>query len=91
MLKDIPITKNTYEKQGSKWVLTETENKKVTEEYIDNIISAKKFFQNLGGYEKHEKNYTNYGFRIIRVISINPSRDIKIVYEFDFDDKNIHI
>jgi len=85
MLKEIPLTRIEYDKQGSKWIPVLTTNKIVTEEYVNNIIMAKKFFSGLGGYERHEKDYTSYGFRVVRVISIRPDKQKKVVYEFDFD------
>ena len=85
MIKAIPIVVSYYEKQGSKWVLTEKQNKVVNEEYVNNIITARKFFTGLGGYERQEKNYTKYGFRVIRVVGISPMKDKKVIYEFDFD------
>lgn len=85
MLTKIKTTITRYEKQGKKWVETEKEQHFDNEQYVRNVIDARKFFANLGGYERHDKGYTRYGYRVIRVTSISPDRELKSVYEFDFD------
>lgn len=85
MLTKIKTTITRYEKQGKKWVETEKEQHFNNEQYVRNVIDARKFFTNLGGYERHDKGYTKYGYRVIRVTSISPDRELKSVYEFDFD------
>lgn len=85
MLTKIKTTITRYEKQGKKWVKMEEEQHFYNEQYVINVIGAKKFFTNLGGYERQDKGYTKYGYRVIRVTSISPNREFKSVYEFDFD------
>ena len=85
MIKNIKLVKKSYVKEGNKWNLIETETNNVDEKVYTNIIDSKRFFVALGGHERHEKNYTKYGYRVIRVNSISPAKNKKSVYEFDFE------
>lgn len=85
MIQNIKCIKKEYKKTGSRWQLVRDSEKFISEEFYNNIIGAKKFFTNLGGYEKHIKNSTKYGYKVGRVISINPARDYKSDYFFDFE------
>ena len=76
------IFKISYNKKGSKWIEIEREEETITKKFANNVVNAKKFFVNLGGYERHEKSYTTYGYVITRVNSISPDRQQKSVYEF---------
>ena len=76
------MTKTEFKKVGSKWVETNKEEEKITEEYYNNIVGAKNFMKNLGGYERHEKNYTYIGYIVTRINSISPDRKNKSLYEF---------
>ena len=76
------MTKTEFKKVGSKWVEANKEEKEITEEYYNNIVNAKSFMQNLGGYERHEKNYTYIGYIVTRINSISPDRKDKSLYEF---------
>ena len=38
--------------------------------------------KNLGGYERHEKNYTYIGYIVTRINSISPDKKDKSLYEF---------
>ena len=76
------MVKTSYIKKGSKWIEVEREEETITKRHANNIVNAKKFFTNLGGYERHEKSYTTYGYVITRVNSISPDRQQKSVYEF---------
>ena len=86
MIQNIKLTKNEYKKEGTTWRLVRDSHKIINEEFYNNILDAKPFMRNLGGYERHIKNYTKYGRMVGRVISINPSRDYKSDYIFDFED-----
>ena len=76
------MVKTSYVKRGSRWMEVDKEEKTITKEFANNVVNAKKFFVNLGGYERHEKSYTMYGYVITRVNSISPDRKQKSVYEF---------
>lgn len=86
MIQNIKLTKNEFQKEGTTWRLVRDSHKIINEEFYNNILAAKTFMRNLGGYERHIKTYTKYGRMVGRVISINPSRDYKSVYLFDFED-----
>ena len=79
---EFKMIKISYNKKGSKWMEIEREEKTITKEYANNIVNAKEFFKNLGGYERHENSFTMYGYVITRVNSISPDRRQKSVYEF---------
>ena len=79
---EFKMVKISYNKKGSKWIEIEREEKIINKEFANNIVNAKKFFTNLGGYERHEKSYTTYGYVITRVNSISPDRQQKSTYNF---------
>ena len=76
------MTKTKFEMVGSKWVEVNKEEKEITEECYNNIVNAKNFMKNLGGYERHEKNYTYIGYIVTRINSISPDKKDKSLYEF---------
>ena len=81
---EIKMTIENYVKIGSKWRLTNTEQKLINEEFYYNIINSKKFFTNLGGYERHTKTYTCKGYIVTHINSISPDRMQKTVRYFKF-------
>ena len=76
------MVETKFKKVGSKWVETDKEEKEITEEYYNNIVNAKNFMKNLGGYERHEKSYTYIGYIVTRINSISPDRKNKLLYRF---------
>ena len=76
------MVETKLKKVGSKWVETDKEEKEITEEYYNNIVNAKNFMKNLGGYERHEKSYTYIGYIVTRINSISPDKKDKSLYEF---------
>ena len=85
----IKITMNTerFEKVGSKWVIDikESEQRTITEECYINMINSKGFFRNLGGYERHDKTYTCYGYKVNKITAISPNKENKSVYSYKFE------
>ena len=79
------MIKVSYIKKGSKWLEVKSEEQTINKENANNVVNAKEFFKALGGYERHEKSYTTYGYVITRVNSISPDRQQKSVYEFILD------
>lgn len=82
-------TKKTYvkgltKKGNEKWIIKEEETTELTKEMYLNTVNpkTKKFFQNLGGYERHIKSYTVLGYVVTHVNSISPDRNIKITRDF---------
>ena len=76
------MVETKFKKVGSKWVEVNKEEKEITEECYNNIVKAKNFMKNLGGYERHEKSYTHIGYIVTRINSISPVRKNKSLYEF---------
>ena len=76
------MVETKFKKVGSKWVKTSKEEIEITEEHYNNIVGAKNFMKNLGGYERHEKSYTHIGYIVTRINSISPDRKDKSLYEF---------
>ena len=76
------LVETKFKKVGSKWVEIDKEEIEITEEHYNNIVGAKNFMKNLGGYERHEKNYTYIGYIVTRINSISPDRKDKSLYEF---------
>jgi len=82
------MKKTRYElKEGTKnsWVVSDIQEiKEISEEYYNNIVSAKSFFKSLGGSENHKKTYTKRGYKVTKITSKRPDRIVKVVYEFIF-------
>ena len=76
------MVETKFKKVGSKWVKTSKEEIEITEEHYNNIVGAKNFMKNLGGYERHEKSYTHIGYIVTRINSISPDRKDKSLYEY---------
>ena len=76
-----PDTKTTY-------IQVEKDVKEVNEkEYFltvnDNTI---KYFRRLGGKETVTRSYTCAGYKVTKLISTSPDKQIKIIREFSFKD-----
>lgn len=83
--ENIGYKETRYEKKGSKWVETKSDNRTVDCDWYYNTIDAVPLFKNLGGKEKVDVAYTKVGYLPVRVTSINPTGDEKVVREFNFD------
>ena len=83
--KNIKMVEKRYYKAGSKWVLSETNEKDITKEYYLNIINSCKFFRNLGGYERLTNGYTYAGYIPVQLNSISPDKQEKIIRSFEFN------
>lgn len=84
----ITMTTINFElKVGTKTVFVETgkEVSVIDETTHKNIIEATPFMRRLGGSETITKCYTCAGYVAYKVVSKNPSRDIKTVRTFDFE------
>ena len=81
---EIKMTIKNYKKVGTTWRLVNTEEKLINEEFYYNIINSKKFFTNLGGYERHTKSYTCNGYIVTHINSLSPDRTQKTVRDFSF-------
>ena len=76
------MTKDEYEKVGSRWTLVDSETEQVSFEEYMNVISAGPFFSNLGGRERITKSYTKLGLVPVEVNSISPDGMQKYVWKF---------
>lgn len=63
------------------------ETKTIDRKQYDNItnVDTLKWFRRLGGSETAQRNYTNMGYMVTRLISISPDKSIKVVREFNFN------
>lgn len=79
------LTIETQEKQGSRWITTETETKTVSNWFYNNITDEKaiRFFRNLGGIETMQRDYTKMGYLPVRILSTSPNRETRIIRTFE--------
>lgn len=79
------LTLETQEKQGSKWITTETETKTISKSFYYNAVDEKaiRFFRNLGGVETIQRNYTKMGYLPVRILSTSPNRQTRIIRNFE--------
>lgn len=79
------LTLETQEKQGSKWITTETETKTISKLFYNNLIDERaiRFFRNLGGIETVQRNYTKMGYLPVRILSTSPNRETRIIRNFE--------
>ena len=83
------ITQKEYQlKDGTKTVWEEVNHflKEITEREYENLTckDTLKFFRSLGGSEHLTRCYTTRGYRVVKLVSKNPTRTIKTVREFEF-------
>lgn len=79
------LTIETQEKQGSRWITTETETKTISKLFYYNVTDEKsiRFFRNLGGIETVQRNYTKMGYIPVRILSTSPNRETRIIRSFE--------
>lgn len=79
------LTLETQEKQGSRWITTETKTKTISKSFYNNITDEKaiRFFRNLGGIETVQRNYTKMGYLPVRILSTSPNRETRIIRNFE--------
>lgn len=80
----IELTEERFFKADNKksWITESKTTKIVTFDEYFNYISSVGFFKNTGGREKIEKTYTQCGYIPTKIISISPSKDIRVVRTF---------
>lgn len=86
MLTNIKRISKSFKKQGSKWVEYETDTIYIDEKFYNNMTDpiCARFMRSIGGYERAYKGYTEYGYRVNRIVSISPDRTEKREYIFKF-------
>ena len=85
-MKKYFIKVEAYEKteSGKSWKSKpiRTERTEISEEEYNNIINSGSFFRGLGGTERITNGYTCEGYIPIRLTSISPNRETKIIRYF---------
>lgn len=86
-MRKIQLTKTTYNlKAGTKGAYKETEREvsDIQEQEYINIINSCPFFRRLGGSETATRGYTSWGYKVVRLVSKSPDREVKVVRDFKF-------
>jgi hypothetical protein len=82
--------KRYNKKQGFKnaYALESVTIREIDETHYNNIVcdDTLKWFRRLGGSESVQRNYTNRGYKVVKLISKSPNGSIKVVREFRFKD-----
>lgn len=84
----IILTENRQSKKlGTQTVYTtvETKIKEITEEQYNNYITSCPFFRRLGGSETITKSYTSGGYKPVKLVSVSPDKETKVIRQFKFD------
>ena len=88
-MKIILNTIRTEKKAGFKTVYTETENetREITEDQYNKTIGndTLKFFRRLGGTETAIRSYTCAGYKVVKLTSVSPDRETKVIRTFKFE------
>lgn len=88
MLQITLTTKNYVKNLNTKtsYTLESTEFEQVTEKQHHSATCEDtcKWFRRLGGSESVTRNYTNAGYKVTKLISTSPNRQIKRVREYSF-------
>lgn len=68
----------------------ETEESIVSEEFYNNFVESIRFFNRFGygAYCRAYKGYTYIGYKPIKVITVSPGRDTKLIDTFSFEIKH---
>ena len=82
--KNIKMVEKRYYKEGKSWKLSEVTEENITKENYLNIINSVKFFRNLGGFERLTNGYTYAGYIPVKLNSISPDKQEKIIRSFEF-------
>lgn len=89
--RTITLTEYTYNRtaSGKSWKSkpATVEHSTISWEQYLNMTSPDtcRFFRRLGGSEFIKRSWTAYGYLPVKLISCNPSKDIKIIRVFNFN------
>lgn len=74
-------------KPGTKtvWQTTDTETRTIDEATHTRIVNAAPLMRRLGGSEYLDRCYTYRGYKVWKIISTRPDKQVRSVYRFDFD------
>lgn len=76
------LTTITYERRGSRWAEVKREREDLTPAIYCNCVDAVPFFRGLGGSERVECSYTPLAYLPVRISSVSPDKQTRIVREF---------
>ena len=82
------LTTIKYElKAGTKAAYAEVsrEVQDIGEEHYNNLVDSAPFFRRLGGSETLQRCYTQYGYKVYKMISKSPCKQMKTIRELDFN------
>jgi hypothetical protein len=86
-MENIKMIKQNFElKKGTKsaYQLTETETKIIDLKTVKMIEDSCSWFRRLGGSETTTKNYTPYGYNLVKLISKSPCKQKKTIRTFEY-------
>jgi hypothetical protein len=82
---------NLVKKEGTKsvFIAEETSEKTIDEKHYRNATEegAIKFFRRLGGTETVTREYTCYGYKVVKIVSTSPNKEKRTIREYEFISK----
>jgi hypothetical protein len=78
------ITKETYFKDGKKWVLNNEQMEDTGIYTVRRIEDSIGFFRRLGGIETLVKGYTCAGYNPVKLTSTNPDKTQRTIRTFNY-------
>ena len=80
------LTTTHLELNGKLYTQTEAiEVKEIDNDIYKKIVESSPFFRRLGGTERHTKNYTSQGYKVVKIVSTSPDKKNRTIREFSFD------
>lgn len=73
-----------YTKVGNQWKIAKINTLTISKENLVNCAGNETmaFFKRIGGTERRDFKYTQYGYIPAKIVSINPDKTMKHVWEF---------
>ena len=73
-----------YTKVGTQWKIAKINTLTISKENLVNYAGNETmaFFKRIGGTERRDFKYTQYGYIPAKIVSINPDKTMKHVWEF---------
>lgn len=73
-----------YTKVGNQWKIAKINTLTISKENLVNYAGNETmaFFKRIGGTERRDFKYTQYGYIPAKIVSINPDKTMKHVWEF---------
>lgn len=73
-----------YERRGGRWAEVDSKREDLTPAFYCNAVDAVPFFRGLGGSERVECSYTPIAYLPVRISSVSPDKQTRVVREFQF-------